>query len=830
MKTNVLRSRKSATSGRHRFRPEFLGLESRTMLASGPGVAAARAGVTQVAELVGAVPPLSVKRVPGFLAGYKITNLATPYDAVNNPGRVIDRKAVDYWKITLNQGDTVNLTATPSPNAGSTSFVFRIWNQNNREILPASKIPISGTQFTFRAPAVGTYIIGISMAGNAAYPFTPRRMQPTPSGPSAVVFSAQFNVYPGPNTDLIDILTSYQSNWPRWTRNQQTAYDTLVTIATSSNNVAGTGIVNFGGSFEQIKDATAAEIAGWVTNTWDPFLAILGSTSKLQTAINNYNDNAYPAINATYTEPQWVAVATQFINNRALQRAYESVHARLLDASEARTNIVGLVQSLKSWSSAYQIIVGNRPLEIAGFLTTDLTQVPQLAQPVQRYGWLETLLGSLTNIAAGIAGVFGGPPAALAVSILGNSIVNPVDAYLNGELSNGVKPIDPSQTDTSSVVVEAASQMQNFSNDTFAATFTLLASPAFVTSLFSNYGLLSAMQYVMFDPTTLGAAAPRPIGSTNSILTPNESGLRAAYDTTVWQQLLPKMFKWKEMLYTDSGDDAPENSLRSFTFFVPQDEKVTWDTDVNYLPGYPNDYSHSATAEFSVPIEQTTAEALTELTQLQLGQPFDYLGHDFTPAGMYIGPGPISAPQTLRGNSGSLYTITSNSVLTQGPLYKSVGGLGGYWKSWSTIQGVTIHEWALVTSNDERMSQTAADQLFGTGALSTASNSPVYYPNKGKTSYTYDFDLQSGGVVTRLDVFSNWGNDVNGFSPRSFQPTTLNQSNGRYMSVQDPVTGRWSEHFVNMYAWYTLTYPTGQSGSIPRNRARSGSRGPRFAN
>ena len=98
MKTSVLRSRKSAKSSRHRFSPEVLGLEERMMLASGPGVAVATATGSQVPTVVGDVPPLSVKRVPGFLAGYKIDNLATPYDAVNNPGRVIDRKTVDYWK------------------------------------------------------------------------------------------------------------------------------------------------------------------------------------------------------------------------------------------------------------------------------------------------------------------------------------------------------------------------------------------------------------------------------------------------------------------------------------------------------------------------------------------------------------------------------------------------------------------------------------------------------------------------------------------------------------------------------------------------------------
>ena len=150
-------------------------------------------------------------------------------------------------------------------------------------------------------------------------------MQSSRSGPSTVAFSAQFNVYPGPTDGKrIDILTTYKSNWPKWTKNQQTAYDTLTTIATNSNNVAGTGIINFGGKFfEEVQKRHGCgnrrlgnQHVGSVPG--DP-----GFDAKLQTAINNYNDNAYPAINAAYTEPQWVAVATKFINNRALQQAYQ---------------------------------------------------------------------------------------------------------------------------------------------------------------------------------------------------------------------------------------------------------------------------------------------------------------------------------------------------------------------------------------------------------------------------------------------------------------------------------------------------------------------------
>ena len=86
------------------------------------------------------------------------------------------------------------------------------------------------------------------------------------------------------------------------------------------------------------------------------------------------------------------------------------------------------------------------PSRSRGFSLTGLTKVPQIyAALSQQYGWLETLLGSIVNIAAGIAGVFGGPPAALATSILGNSIVNPLDAYLNGAFNDGNKPIDSVQ-------------------------------------------------------------------------------------------------------------------------------------------------------------------------------------------------------------------------------------------------------------------------------------------------------------------------------------------------------------------------------------------------
>ena len=47
---------------------------------------------------------------------------------------------------------------------------------------------------------------------------------------------------------------------------------------------------------------------------------------------------------------------------------------------------------------------------------------------VQQYGWLKTLLGRVTAIAASDAGIFEGAPGAPVTAILGNAIINPLDA------------------------------------------------------------------------------------------------------------------------------------------------------------------------------------------------------------------------------------------------------------------------------------------------------------------------------------------------------------------------------------------------------------------
>ena len=381
MNTNAIRSQKSSLPSRRQFRPEVLGLEERMMMASGPAVVSAHLTATPVTAIDAANLPLSVKRVPGFLAGWKVDNLATPYDSVSNTGRMIDDKAVDYWKITLNQGDAVALSlTTPGSTPPPKGFVFRIWGPDNKEILAANKQPVSGTKLTYVAAGVGTYTIGISTSANAAYSFKPEAKQTAAPGPPlhAYSYTAQFNAYPGPKTNLVSILKEYKQGWPKWTSDQQTAYNTLTTIANANNN-QGTGIRNFSGSFEQVGKATPTDIADWLKYTWAPFEAILRSDNELKTANDIY---VHPADNdvlrmAYPTLKQWLDVAKPFISDQKLQDAYAHVHLLLLSANKTRTDVDTFLHNLNGWSTAYQTIVGGRPLAIAGFLTTGLTKVPE---------------------------------------------------------------------------------------------------------------------------------------------------------------------------------------------------------------------------------------------------------------------------------------------------------------------------------------------------------------------------------------------------------------------------------------------------------------------
>ncbi len=224
MGTNAFRSQQSKRRSRRAFRPGVLGLEERMLM-----------------TVIPSYPQndgLDVKRVPGFLAGSTVKgappDLAVPDDLANASGRMINDATVDYWAITLNKDDSMLLNVAPEDGQPASGLAIRIAGPNDNTVIGKAT---PGPTLAFVAPANGTYIIGISTSANTNYSFNPKGEQKSASGPSLRDYTAEFQTFPGPKTNLLDILQNYHnpaygaSDWPALSVGQRTAYDNLTTIA-----------------------------------------------------------------------------------------------------------------------------------------------------------------------------------------------------------------------------------------------------------------------------------------------------------------------------------------------------------------------------------------------------------------------------------------------------------------------------------------------------------------------------------------------------------------------------------------------------------------------
>ena len=654
-------------------------------------------GSTGIVPTLAQNPGLSVKRVPGFLAGWTVPNLAAPYDVANQSGRQIDARTVDYWAITLNKLDAVLLTIVPTDNQPDTGFAIRMWGPDGNPVGAA----IIGAQFTYVAATAGTYTLGISTNGNISYPFNPGGTQPTPAGPTLRTFTAEFQTYPGANTDTVTILVNYQNpaytdnKWPVWTAAQGQAYQTLTTIATAGANANAPKLVNFT-DFRQVGDITDPTIIdGWITTTWTPFQLIMGDPNNPQIA-----SNSHQFIFDAYSLTEWTNIVNAFINNLEVKDAYVSVHTRLALANDARSDILNdYLLRFEAWSTSNEVFLGQDPTIIAQLMTTGLTDIP-LPTPVNQNSWIERLLSSIVAVGAGAAGAVGTPAAALAVSAAGNAIVTAIDAWLDGDFNN---PKPPPPPPSRKEILGAAIDMQNTALNAYKNTFDILTNQGFLTSVFSNYGLLEAMGTIQFTSSANDQATAAAVVKQN-------------YDRSIWEQLLPRAFSWKLIAPTDNG---PNDTLPNFTFFIPSSEKAQWETPNNFPPisdgssGFDwSYYPENSKYPFALPGGQPQAIADARSLIVALHQhpqpviPFKFKGYDFTPSynstnDDWFGPGPVSSPQDLTGRLGRFYTISPNSHLSE-TLYRQahdppVNGWYYNWYTWAELDGVAIHQWALET-------------------------------------------------------------------------------------------------------------------------------------
>ena len=438
---------------------------------------------------------LSVKRVPGFLAGWiKAPNLASPYDVANISGRSIDNTTVDYWAITLNPLDSVLLTIVPTNNPGNTGFAVRIWGPDGKELGTA----MTGAQFTFVAKTDGTYIMGISTKANTSYAFLPTRQQPAPPVP-VVTYTAEFQTYPGKNTNTVDILQNYKNpaytdnNWPVWTGDQATAYAALTAVASAGSHEPEPGMLANFTDFEQVGDITLPEtFSNWLAAAWAPFAVVLNDYNNPQIA-----EITYPQIYNAYSETEWSTLVAGIARSPDVRNAYNSVHQLLESADVDRSDIYdNYLLKLESWSTATTLFVGKDASGIATLMKDGPNALPPAPKAVSPYDWLEKLLSGIVSAGADAAGALAdglapgsGSFVGLAVSAAGDQFVDLIDSWLDGD---GVKP-PPAKPPATRDITAAAAAMDTLANNAYLDSFDLLTNQTFLTKIFSNYGLLEAM-------------------------------------------------------------------------------------------------------------------------------------------------------------------------------------------------------------------------------------------------------------------------------------------------------------------------------------------------
>jgi hypothetical protein len=358
-----------------------------------------------------------------------------------------------------------------------------------------------------------------------------------------------------------------------------------------------------------------------------------------------------------------------------------------------------------------------------------------------------------------------------------------------------IPPPEPPPSNATPVNLAAAAMtLDSAMKDRFDRGFAELNNKKFLTSVYSNYGLLEAMGRIHFtEPdATLGVA--------------KASAVRQAYDRSVWADLLPRVYSWKRVPYTD-GPSA--STLPNFVLFVPASESARWQNQVG-LRRLDGSYSHHiwlwVSRHPSRSQDEVNSEAMRELLALQNGKAFEFSGHDFT-RNDWFGPGAISAPQWITGNPYRFYAITSNAHIKMDPLYRHApccssftdAVYSGFWKTYADLDGVAVQEWRLVSADGAEIPADVAKALFGAipdGGLVPAS--PNLKPYTGG-SYV-DFQVPAGGLASRFEVFSQWGGK--NFSPRTFKVAA---SSGDMHVGFNPLNYYWPQ-FDNSDAHYEITY------------------------
>jgi hypothetical protein len=791
-------------------------------------------GPTAYSTIPYAAAPFQVSNIPDQVIGptnidYWTINL-DPSDSVvitaNESEQTPDPNVKIYvWKVSpiITSADGVPTSDTTYTLLQPTSTADLI---NPDEVRLTSSVsgqvtveaPLSGPA-SQQTPATG----GLSLLIGFAQSPQPQSQPPVPDpnqhqsvSPGVTqTFSASFQTFPGSQTNILNILDQYQNpayqyqtpiseldqtnNWPTFTRGQAAAYNVFETLAqqgclaydlSGGQALGTTNLANFtdfrsvGTEYlpvtqsnylyavwspisQIIQDVSNGEKPSIVSDppvgtipavTIDGVYTVYGYTlSRFQTAISNIELPGSSSIAATTTE-------------------FRSVHHLLNSANVDRTNLWNFVNDYKSWINQYSAFFAG--LELGVGVATNLAKgitgystgtEPPLQSSVNELSsitsWLQ-IAGDLISEIPVIPSVSG------LLKLVGN---------LTGQLAKNQQAQDRAEAEqqgymevntttvTSQNIMEAGRELDDTTQSQLQ--YSYIAVQMIEPAIFSNYGVLQA-----FSSTQFPIVSPQYVNATSA-------AMQDSYQTMVYQELLPKYFKWQNVTdqpgITTMGTDlnnlipvqasyeifkSPPGSKNSFNKVL---NSATYTYDQGLWYGISTPSIGSQAVDIESPLVDIETAIQDTLQDFQGGVNIDpqgsgppYLDNEAA-QGSWLTPVPF-AGSTAPITPNTLDPYTDDSTLL-GRFYAAVPVEGtvdiealkhNWMSALNRIQftGYYIMEWRLVNySTGQEISPVATNQLFGTPDYADATL--TYANNAGYLKY----DIPQGGLALESDVFNSWG-------------------------------------------------------------------------
>ena len=397
--------------------------------------------------------------------------------------------------------------------------------------------------------------------------------------------------------------------------------------------------------------------------------------------------------------------------------ANDQIYSFIYNANSMRNTLSEFLTKYQSWAQIIidELALSNIPGGIANQIYNDQKQLDAALKGPSTGDFIANLLvgSALWGLGAVLGSILLGPEAAVGVTIavgfLGSAGANAASEIF-GIFFNSTSLRAKLTPVSYSTLEEVAAGVAADTSQAYTTILDHLLDPSYLQTLYSNYGLLQALNFI--------SAQPLFDVNQNAIQPGKEDPLTIGATYASWQALVPSVFKWtpKPLTYHDDISDshvAFSMSKPSHFLTLPSGSMPT------QLPVYE--------------ILQANPDVFYEMVaKIQEWQ---------------------TATKSPSGEFFSICPIFFHSISQSDP-------------NPPVFTAAWVITWSLLDTNGHNMSDDLVASLFGMGNPNVIL-SPMDQNNPcSPAGYGWYCQIANGAVTTPFDAFMNWGEGVPSYSPQ----------------------------------------------------------------